>query len=328
MLLDRLIRAHYYQPEMQNFLLVFYVLFFATGFMGGTALVLLSMKVRSRVLRPLLAFQLLFLLGMGLAIVYFYLESLPGGLDRGVGLTILLIVMGINAAVWGVVVVIIRRISPRSSSGRGYPLTAEILAWLVIAKSIANMVQMALSHTGAGGIVPPAADETWLLGGHILSGLAMAAFGVTARGPISRNEPAVLHPLFRAYGLCAIIFAPIGVIEYAVQSAQLPWLSYISLDHLFYLSWNAISMSAALRLFRPAEAGSPLLDAVPQERVQALSLSAREVEMAVMIARGLANKEIAAELNISPATVRTHIYNLYRKAGARSRVELINKLST
>jgi DNA-binding NarL/FixJ family response regulator len=48
--------------------------------------------------------------------------------------------------------------------------------------------------------------------------------------------------------------------------------------------------------------------------------------MAVMIARGLANKEIAAELNISPATVRTHIYNLYQKVGARSRVELLNKL--
>jgi DNA-binding CsgD family transcriptional regulator len=321
-------RALYHRLEMQNFLLVFYVLFFATGFMGGTALVLLSMKVRSRVLPPLLAFQLLFLLGMGLAIVYFYLESLPGGLDSDISIAILLTVMGINAAVWGVVVMIIRRISPPAASRRGYPLTAELLAWLVIAKSIANMVQMALTHTGAEGIVPPAGTEAWVLGGHILSGLAMAAFGIIARGPISQNEPAVLHPLFRAYGLCAIIFAPIGVIEYAVQAAQLPWLSYISLDHFFYLAWNVISMSAALRLFKPAEAGSPLLDAVPEDRVRTLGLSAREAEMAVMIARGLANKEIAAELNISPATVRTHIYNLYRKAEARSRVELINKLSS
>ena len=48
--------------------------------------------------------------------------------------------------------------------------------------------------------------------------------------------------------------------------------------------------------------------------------------MSIMIARGLANKEIAGELGISPATVRTHIYNLYQKAGARSRVELLNKL--
>jgi DNA-binding CsgD family transcriptional regulator len=65
---------------------------------------------------------------------------------------------------------------------------------------------------------------------------------------------------------------------------------------------------------------------VPEERVRALGLSGREVEMAVLIARGLANKEIAAELGISPATVRTHIYNLYQKARARSRVELLNRL--
>jgi DNA-binding CsgD family transcriptional regulator len=48
--------------------------------------------------------------------------------------------------------------------------------------------------------------------------------------------------------------------------------------------------------------------------------------MAIMIGRGLTNKEIAAELFISPATVRTHIYNLYQKVGAGSRVELINML--
>jgi DNA-binding CsgD family transcriptional regulator len=95
---------------------------------------------------------------------------------------------------------------------------------------------------------------------------------------------------------------------------------------VFYFAWNVVSMSAAIRVFRPVESGVPMLDSVPAERVRALGLSAREAEMAVMIGRGLANKEIAAELNISPATVRTHIYNLYQKAGARSRVELLNKL--
>ena len=68
------------------------------------------------------------------------------------------------------------------------------------------------------------------------------------------------------------------------------------------------------------------MDSVPEERIRALGLSTREVEMSIMIARGLANKEIAGELGISPATVRTHIYNLYQKVGARSRVELLNKL--
>ncbi|MFO8064944.1 MAG: helix-turn-helix transcriptional regulator, partial [Spirochaetia bacterium] len=70
--------------------------------------------------------------------------------------------------------------------------------------------------------------------------------------------------------------------------------------------------------------GDAMFESVPRERIDALGLSPREAEMAVMIARGLANKEIADELHISPATVRTHIYNLYQKAGARSRIELLN----
>ncbi len=85
-------------------------------------------------------------------------------------------------------------------------------------------------------------------------------------------------------------------------------------------------MSAAVRIFKPVNEGIPVLDSVPEERIKALGLSPRETEMAVLIARGLANKEIASELCISPATVRTHIYNLYQKTGARSRVELLNKL--
>ncbi len=302
---------------MENFFLIFYILFFSTGFMGGTALLLLDMRVRSRLLRPLLVFQVLFLVALGLEVLYFYLLILPGGISDNASLIILIVVMGINAAVWGIIIILLRRFTPPSERRRVYPSTAEILAFLVIIKSIANIGVMANGQMD---------QEAWVLGGHILSGLAMAAFGVRARGPLSQEISQAIRPLIRAYGLCALIFAPIGVIEYGIQSAQIPWLSYISLDHFFYLSWNMVSLRAAIRLFTPAEAGSPVLETVPEERRQSLGLSAREAEMAVLIARGLANKEIAAELNISPATVRTHIYNLYRKAEARSRVELINKL--
>jgi hypothetical protein len=60
---------------MQDFLMVFYVLFYATGFMGGAALILLDMRVRSRLLKHLLLFQLLFLLGLGVLLTYFYLQN-------------------------------------------------------------------------------------------------------------------------------------------------------------------------------------------------------------------------------------------------------------
>jgi len=56
-------------------------------------------------------------------------------------------------------------------------------------------------------------------------------------------------------------------------------------------------------------------------------LSAREAEIAARILEGLASREIADCLFISPRTVETHIRNLYRKTGVTSRFELITLLS-
>jgi DNA-binding CsgD family transcriptional regulator len=311
---------------MQHFLLAFYILFFATGFMGGAALYVLGLRIRSRLIGPLLAFQLLFMLGLGIIVVYYYLENLPGGINPAIKLPLSVLMTLINAALYAVAILLIRRVSPPSGRASYFPLAAELLSALVIAKSLANIAIHSAYSLGYGGLAELAVSKGWSLGGFILSGLAMAAFGIVVRGKIEAREPPAMRPLMRAYGLCALAFAPMGLIEYAVESAGLAWLPSISLDHLFYLAWNIVSMSAAIRLFKPSGGGVPILDAVPEERMRSLGISGREAEMAVMIARGLANKEIAAELGISPATVRTHIYNLYQKAGARSRVELLNKL--
>jgi DNA-binding CsgD family transcriptional regulator len=48
-------------------------------------------------------------------------------------------------------------------------------------------------------------------------------------------------------------------------------------------------------------------------------LSAREHEVLTLIADGLTLLEVADRLTISPATVRTHAANIYRKLGARNR---------
>lgn len=311
---------------MYHFLMAFYILFFATGFMGGAALLLLNMRMRSRLVPRLLAFQLLFLVGMALIMAIYYLQNLPGGPEAPYNRLLLFLATGINTAVWSIVILLIREISPPKTRRKRLPAVAEILSALVILKSVGNMVMVLTSADGSGGISALTGTAAWNLGGHVLTGLAMAAFGLVARGPINPKEPPALRPLVRAYGLCALVFAPVGLIESVLQSSGVDWLAAASLDQLFYLAWNLVSMSAALKLLTPAEAGSSMLDSVPEERVKSLGLSAREVQMAIMIGRGLANKEIAEQLYISPATVRTHIYNLYQKTGARSRVELLNKL--
>ncbi|MFD3942791.1 response regulator [Streptomyces sp. NPDC058579] len=52
-------------------------------------------------------------------------------------------------------------------------------------------------------------------------------------------------------------------------------------------------------------------------------LTEREAEVLVLVADGLSNQEIGARLSISTATVKTHINNLFAKAGVRDRVQAV-----
>jgi DNA-binding NarL/FixJ family response regulator len=52
-------------------------------------------------------------------------------------------------------------------------------------------------------------------------------------------------------------------------------------------------------------------------------LTAREHEVLILVARGLANAEIARQLHLSPATVKTHLGHLFDKLDARDRVQLV-----
>jgi DNA-binding NarL/FixJ family response regulator len=67
---------------------------------------------------------------------------------------------------------------------------------------------------------------------------------------------------------------------------------------------------------------------VPKPEVDrlALTLTAREREIAPLIDRGLSNKEIAAHLRIEVATVKNHVHNLLEKLQVASRGEAAARL--
>jgi DNA-binding NarL/FixJ family response regulator len=69
-----------------------------------------------------------------------------------------------------------------------------------------------------------------------------------------------------------------------------------------FTAWHTVSANARDRL-------APLTD--------------REREVLALIARGLSNQEIGAELFISPATARTHVSRTMTKLGARDRAQLV-----
>ncbi|MFB6616289.1 response regulator [Streptomyces sp. NPDC085524] len=65
---------------------------------------------------------------------------------------------------------------------------------------------------------------------------------------------------------------------------------------------------------------SKLTQAGPVARPSAHPLTGRELEIVRLVARGLTNAEIGAELFISAGTAKTHIANVQSKLGARNRV--------
>lgn len=52
------------------------------------------------------------------------------------------------------------------------------------------------------------------------------------------------------------------------------------------------------------------------------SLTDREIEIIVLIADGLSNKEIGTRLFIAERTVKTHLANIKEKTATRNRVEV------
>ncbi len=57
-------------------------------------------------------------------------------------------------------------------------------------------------------------------------------------------------------------------------------------------------------------------------------LTLRESEVAVLVANGLTNKEIASQLVISERTVDSHVSNILSRLGANRRVEIAAFVAT
>ncbi|HSE47896.1 MAG TPA: response regulator transcription factor [Terriglobales bacterium] len=67
---------------------------------------------------------------------------------------------------------------------------------------------------------------------------------------------------------------------------------------------------------------STMVDDSRGQNTSITRLSDRERQIAFLVARGMKNKDIGAELGISENTVKRHLQSIFSKTGARDRLEL------
>jgi DNA-binding NarL/FixJ family response regulator len=65
------------------------------------------------------------------------------------------------------------------------------------------------------------------------------------------------------------------------------------------------------------------LDETPSNGGWSDLLSPREREVALLVSRGLSNKEIARELRLSDGTVKLHVHSIFLKLHTRRRKTLV-----
>jgi DNA-binding CsgD family transcriptional regulator len=109
--------------------------------------------------------------------------------------------------------------------------------------------------------------------------------------------------------LVAILFATFGI-----------WLGLRITKRRETIVVREVVVARSDPALAPASAFAP-----DTARQQSLGITARELEILALIARGLSNREIATQLFVSENTVKTHCSRAFDKLGAARRTQAVQR---
>jgi DNA-binding CsgD family transcriptional regulator len=138
-------------------------------------------------------------------------------------------------------------------------------------------------------------------------------------GPGWRRFPASMTPVHAVVARAAAVTQrrDRGPAATRLRAASGRWLA-LSASHLHGPDGSAGPTAVTVEPARP-EHVAPII-------MRAYSLTTREQEVTRGVSRGLSSQEIAADLFLSPHTVRDYLKTIYEKVGVASRGELVARL--
>lgn len=141
----------------------------------------------------------------------------------------------------------------------------------------------------------------------------------------------VWHSERRNFLIGLLVFASIGYLETISNlipslretSATFPSEGGFLFSSIPYALYGIFVIGYFLRYPVPALPG---MDEVSESFLTRYGITDREREIILKVVQGKSNADIAGELFISLATVKTHLHNIYRKIGVDSRFDLLAKV--
>ena len=95
-------------------------------------------------------------------------------------------------------------------------------------------------------------------------------------------------------------------------------------EGFYFLAWSIILLVFFFNYFKNESIIKEEKKALSIEDLEKYHITKREFSVIELISKGMTNKEISVELNISVNTVNNHVANIFTKAEVRSRIDLLN----
>jgi ATP/maltotriose-dependent transcriptional regulator MalT len=131
------------------------------------------------------------------------------------------------------------------------------------------------------------------------------------------------------YGLlCGVLIAALKLVEYRWLVVEHSLEIYGGLVAALFAGlgiWLGLKLTRHKEtvLVREVMVPAPASFVRDEQKLEALGITPRELEILELIAQGLSNKEIAARMFVSENTVKTHSSRVFDKLGARRRTQAV-----